>query len=296
MNFVVSASDAGDFVGQRLAWDVLNSAAVRGTHVTSIDLEQVKHLKPYSIACIAAIGQVFARQLQIRFPADQACAEHLARLGLHRFFASASGVPQVELRPTNVPIEHIYGGMPNAFANRVVGMWATEVGQLPAGLQRSLENHLDEMLLNSLGHSRSEIGCIVVGQAFPTNGKIEATILDFGQTIFGHLSQNQRYRGIITSDEAAIKLAMQPGVTGTPDGMVNLIGQPNSGAGLTELMEFCGAGCGVASVLSGASCVTVSAAGTTVFPLRNRFLGTLVNICFHTDIELHVEDPEDILL
>jgi hypothetical protein len=278
MRFVVSKADKGDFLNQKLAWDILRQTAHHNQEIPStIDLSQCLHLKPYSVACLAAIGAKMGGGIPLVWPTDPPCRDHLIRLGFHNWFV-VDEVPVVEQRETNVPIRQLVN-TPGTFSDEAMTVWEQELGGLPGGMRQIFANHLDEMIYNALGHSRSCVGCFVVGQAFPLDGFVDVSILDLGITILGHLRQNPPYAHI-GDDSEAIKRSFEEGVTGTPVGSTNLLGQPNSGVGLTELVSFCDSGGGVISVVSGNNCVCRSRNGESVFPIKHRFEGTLVNIRF----------------
>lgn len=236
-------------------------------------------LKPYSIACLAAIGAKRLLMKQERaalvLPSNTACAAHCARLGLHQWF-NVSGVPETDARPTNVAARQL-NDKPGNFSNEVMQLLVSEMG-LAVGVLPDLENHLDEVVLNAVTHSKSPIGCIVVGQGFPGKGCVEVAIVDLGQTIRGHLIGNPTFTHI-QSDRQAIELATQEGVTGTVGR--NRWNETNSGIGLFELRRHCEAGHGVLTVASGTACLTYQVDAPPQFlTLNTRFAGCLVNIQF----------------
>lgn len=159
-----------------------------------------------------------------------------------------------------------------------------------------MEASLDEIISNALTHAESPIDCIVAGQAFDGTGKIEVAVLDLGQTIRGHLTKNPKYKHIETSRDAILK-AMEDGVTGTPDGQRNRRGGQNSGAGLPFVRDYCTAGGGALTVLSGEASWTFVQGSDPLFQeiWKQGFRGCLVNIRFFIDIELAAGTPDPIL-
>jgi hypothetical protein len=249
MTFVVSSSDRGDFVGGKLAWDVLRRTAQHRSDLPNeIDLGLCLHLKPYSVACLVALGAKGANNIHLKLPNDANCREHLIRLGLPKWFRCDVPNEEVVQRPTNVLIKQLMGSGAGDFADLAMDVWERELGGLSVGKRAEFSTHIDEVILNALGHAASAVGCIVVGQAFPTNNYLEVAIIDLGVTIRGSLKRNPLYANKIPSDIIAIRLALEEGVTGTPPGATNLIGQPNSGVGLTELAKYCIAGNGVLTI------------------------------------------------
>ena len=150
--------------------------------------------------------------------------------------------------------------------------------------------------LHASTHAESPIDCFVAGQSYPKTGKVEVAVLDLGQTIRVHLSKNPLHSRV-RSDEEAILLAVQDGVTGTPPGQQNRRGFANSGAGLAFVREFCEGGSGELTVLSGDSWVTFRQG---LAPVKGkifgpRFQGCLVNVRFFTGYPLPKASTEPIL-
>ena len=118
----------------------------------------------------------------------------------------------------------------------------------------------------------------MVGQAFPTKHTVEIAVLDLGQTIRGHLTSNPEHEGI-TTDQEAILLATEEGVTGTV--FHNRWGEVNSGVGLFELRTYCESGGGRMALLSGGSYLTFGSENSAaVHRFNGHFTGCLVNIQF----------------
>jgi len=274
MTLIVTGVDAGDFVRGAIAWDLLKGVQqVLRTHDGEIELTECRMVRPYGVACIAALG-ASRPGMRLRLPAAEECRDHLLRLGIGEYFRTdAQDEPPV--RATNVPIENLTS-RPGDFASRVMALWEQELGGLPAGMRPEFENHLDEIILNALTHACSPIGAFVVGQAFPRTRIIELAVVDFGQTIRGHLSGNPAV-GPVSDDRDAILRATEEAVTGTVG--LNVYGEPNSGIGLYELRRFCERGGGEMTILSGQRFVVFSSTGDPASDeLWGGFPGTLVNL------------------
>lgn len=288
--------DAGSFAqgdSAALAWDVLHKA---GRHSTPdvIDFSSCTHLKPYSIACLCGMAlkaQVDGKTIRAIPPVNTGCASHLARLGVPGFFEGEWDVS--EACDTNITVKKV-AWPPGSEGERVVEVLAPRT-DLPSGVFPRMVEGLDEIVLNALTHSGSLIDCVVAGQAFPATDKVEVAVLDFGCTIRNHLTSNPKYAQL-SSDLDALTLALEDGVTGTPTGSRNARGEQNSGAGLAYLKEYCEAGGGELTVLSGDSWITV---GADIEPitgrLHQRFEGSLVNIRYFTKFGLHSAAIEPIL-
>jgi hypothetical protein len=296
--FRVSAlPDGGDFgqgANAPLAFDILKRTA---THAVPdvIDLSACTHLKPYAISCLCGLG-ILARSrgkdVSLILPENGGCKEHLCRLDLPRWF-TCGPIPSVVQRTSNLPIEHVTWP-PGQAAERIIDMIAPQA-QLGAGVSPRMKESLDEIITNALTHAESPIECVVAGQAFPATGKVEVSVLDLGQTVRGHLSKHPKYLRV-ASDQEAILLAVQDGVTGTPPGTINRRGIANSGAGLAFVREYCSIGGGQMTILSGDVWVTFGESAEPVIGhLRQRFQGCLVNVRFFTGIDLPSAATEPIL-
>lgn len=271
--------DRGDFGkgdDAALAWDILKCA---GSHqdVDIVDMSNCVHLKPYALACLCALAadkREAGRPVSAVPPKNSDCAEHFMRLGLPSFFEGPWQSHQS--RESNLPIS-IVDWPPGDRGDQIVELLAPRT-ELGPGVRADLVGSLDEVILNALTHSGWPVGCVVAGQAFDGTGKVEIAVVDLGRTIRGHLASNPLYSDL-SSDEEAIRKALVDGVTGTPDGQRNSRGDPNSGAGLAYVREYCESGRGDLTVLSGDRWATCNSDGTLVIGrLFTRFKGTLINL------------------
>jgi hypothetical protein len=277
---IVGGADAGDFKGGRLIWDALNGIAVAKRHApTTVDLKGLRMVRPYTLATIAALGCLGDRKVELVLPEEGRCRVHVIRAGLLEFFTPHPGV-QLEPSPRAVNVKQL-DQVSATFADEITRAWEREFGEIPTGLRPRLADHLDEVIRNALTHAESQIGCIVAAQVYPNSRSVEIAILDVGQTIRGHLTKNPEHAAIET-DADAIIAATTEGVTGTPAGQNNRLGEPNSGVGLFELRSYCESGGGEVSILSGTAIVTFSSEGEPrTRHFAGGFPGCLVSIKFN---------------
>lgn len=280
--FVVPNLTNSDFAAGRVTWDLFRDVATwlrQSRPLDVIDFSGAVHLKPYAVALVAALAKRLGGPgLQVLPPTDSAARDHLIRIGLPSALGTDWGT--AGLRPSNVPLEILVDRPSSDFSYRVASLLAEEFpGGLPAGITARIADSIDEVILNALAHSASPIGCVVVGQAFPANQRIEVAIVDFGVTIRGHLGQ--RFPNLAT-DEQAIQEAVREGVTGTMPGGVNRLGDPNSGVGLSELKHFAESTAGELAILSGTALVCFGPQAGTQLLRGQAFPGTLVNVRFNT--------------
>lgn len=287
VTFQVPNLTNSDFSGGHIPWTLFHDTVLavrRGRPIERLNLSSAIHLKPFVLALIAALcRKLQSSNLQVDWPEDEEARNHLARLG----FPTILGVdgPTATQRATNVSLEVLKTRPSDGFSYALTELLAAEFSQgLQPGMIPSISNHIDEMILNALTHSESEIGCVVIGQAFPQRCCVEATIVDLGITILGHLGRQHPdlLAGSNTNaDEAAIQKAVEEGVTGTRG--LNRYEEPNSGAGLHEIKSYIEVRGGELAILSGSAIVCFGDNPCTQ-PLHGaRFPGTLVNLKFSTD-------------
>lgn len=266
----VWGADAGDFVGGRLIWSALNSLRpARSAPPTVVDLRDLLLVRPYALAAIAGLGCLAQRRARLVLPLTQDSRDYVVRSGLLEFFECPEAVG-LAASPRIVPVRQLLKPS-STFADEMASAWEREFGGLPVGLRGRLADHLDEVIRNALSHAESPIGCVVAGTVYPASRLIELCVLDMGQTIRGHLTKNPMHARVRT-DHDAIVLATVEGVTGTPPGQVNRLGEPNSGVGLYELRQYCESGGGDLTIVSGDSITTFRAGGE---PAHGHFAGGL---------------------
>lgn len=280
--FIVPDRTNSDFSGGKIYWDLFRSVATwvrESRSVAILDFTGVVHLKPYAVALAVAVARrLGTADLQVLAPTDATARDHLIRLGVPTALGADWG--DAARRASNVPLQIVTNRPSSDFSYRAAALLAAEFpGGLSVGITARIADSIDEVVLNALAHSESSIGCVVVGQAFPGSQCIEIAIVDLGITIRGHLSR--RFPSLAT-DDTAIQEAVKEGVTGTPPGSVNRLGDPNSGVGLSELRDFVAATGGELSILSGVSLVCFGERVSTQSLVGPAFPGTLVHVCFNT--------------
>jgi hypothetical protein len=141
------------------------------------------------------------------------------------------------------------------------------------GIRDAISGQAAEIYLNAFEHSRSAIGVFSCGQHYPTKGRLELAVIDFGIGIpasVRSLPQNQQ----LTASQA-INWAFQNG-TSTK-------GQVLSGSGLNLLQSFVMSNQGNLRIFSGDGSATIEDNGITYKDKCTRFSGTLVNISLLCD-------------
>ena len=281
---VCTATHADDFANGKVAWDVLNAT---GRHKQSsydeLDLSACIHVKPYSLACLAALGlkgKIGGTSPRLVLPSDTKCREYVRRMGLTRLVGtrgqeddSGEVGPDEPTSTSHVLLQQLLKP-DSSFSDSAVAL-LTDRRQLAASVAAALATHIDELVQNALAHSGSPIGCVVAGQGYTKS--VEIAVVDLGDTIPGHLRKNPEYSGL-RSDREAISKALEEGVTGTIG--LNRLGGTNSGVGLFELCQAAGAARAEMSIISGDQLVTITSNGHIFTEFRGGFAGTLVCVRF----------------
>jgi anti-sigma regulatory factor (Ser/Thr protein kinase) len=96
----------------------------------------------------------------------------------------------------------------------------------PAEVVDPIRYVFSEMVRNALEHSSSPVGAFVCAQYYADSERISIGIADAGIGVLNHMSQSHP----VTTSAAAIRLALQPGVSGTTSRMGG--NEFNAGAGL----------------------------------------------------------------
>jgi len=138
---------------------------------------------------------------------------------------------------------------------------------------------LTELMDNALQHSESRIGCIAQTQLYQEK-YVEGVILDLGIGIRNHLSRNKNLVSQFASDKDAIKLALQPYVSGAafrgrPNIQEQFQGYHNEGLGLSACKELMKRSGGFLQVFSGKSGITVTRQGISDIQIAG-LPGTLI--------------------
>jgi hypothetical protein len=273
--------DANNFPHGGLNWSALSALARAKVRApTTVDLSELKVARPYVLASIAALGCLGNRKAELVLPTDENLRDEISSSGLPDFFAASHADPAVA--ETLGRVHQVRAVAELSVIDKLTKEWEKQLGGMSAGLRQKIANHLDEIAKNALAHAAPVIHwCIITAQTFADEGYVEVAVLDTGSTVLHHLRQNPD-NPYVQDDFKALHLATQEGVTGTPSGAINPLGEQNSGIGLFELREYCKAGMARVSIVSGDALVTFGQAGEPIehaFP--GGFPGCLVNIRFH---------------
>lgn len=129
---------------------------------------------------------------------------------------------------------------------------------------------LSEVLENVIQHAESPTNGVACAQAYPESKAVELAIVDCGIGVQSSLKKNPEYTERIRSDEEAVQLALQKGVTSNPG--------RNTGEGLFFVAELLGRS-GKMRFQSGEAVLSVGRGGMLV-KRTPQWPGTLVGLRF----------------
>jgi hypothetical protein len=155
----------------------------------------------------------------------------------------------------------------------------TRACETDRGAEAAIAWALNEVIFNVLSHARSPSGGIGIAQGWPRRRIFEVAVADCGVGIRSSLCANPAY-ATIASDAEAIRLALEPGVTGVAN-------RPRGGLGLYLTRFLLSDNGGLITVRSGSGEVvagTRDAVRTDLAPLR----GTLVVLRARSDRPIYL--------
>jgi hypothetical protein len=208
----------------------------------SFDLRTLTFVTPFDLVGLAVlIGAAPARlPLAIAPPTDPNVCAYLQRMDLFARLGTrisvVPGLPEEGPREANRALIELHRlEHPDEIDDLSREFWPRLRSRLPQELCTNLFQILGELVDNAATHGASPVGTYIAAQYYSgaTSGMPEGMwigVADAGIGIRRHLAGNPRYREV-PSDVAAIRLAVQKWVTGTPD---------RRGWGLVQVLEAAG--------------------------------------------------------
>ncbi len=230
----------------------------------TIDTRELRLISPVGLATFASILLIAARKdrFQEGFflrPRREHVRTYLSRMNFH----SVVGVRERRLeRPHRSPrrgrfrelVEVSTADECDRVTVQLRGVLARSAG-LGDVILDNVSYCLAEVLENVIQHAESPTNGVACAQAYPGSHAVELAIIDSGIGVRGSLSKNPQYADLIRSDEDAVRLALQRGVTSNPG--------RNSGEGLFFVRELLSRS-GKMILQSGDVVLTVGRRGETV--------------------------------
>lgn len=250
-----------------------------------LDLRDLEMLHPSTSAVLAALLERCSRHefygptSEVRPPQRPAVRNAVARLHGYQGLLAASGVTGSAGR---------VGSRVSQFEDeagaRMVSRELTEA--LAAGCDvddlaiRAIRTCLDELCDNVIHHAESDLGGFASGRGWRRPPRFEVALADLGIGVRRSLNKNPSYADV-DDDVAALKRAVELGVTSTPD--------RNSGYGLPVTRDLLDANGGLLVIKSGWAELALGSEDE-VFKSDAEFPGTLVVLRARTNRPLNVTD------
>jgi hypothetical protein len=252
-----------------------------------IDLGTVGFLRPFGLNLLAGMIYELLRHGQnvsITPPSDQKVYQYLSDQGFYSEFPTGpSGHILSSPRSTSVGLRRLDQFDPQYLES--VAHWLRRNSSIPLGkVEDIVMVTMPEIINNVFDHSKSPFGCYVCAQAYPQEGRLMLSVIDFGIGFYGSLLQ--RYHSRINNDAEAIDLAVQ-------DGISSKARKNNAGRGLHILSDWVRERNGQLEIVSHDGYWKQDSQGRTgkrILPFE--FPGSCINLCVHTD-DLPLVDPEE---
>jgi hypothetical protein len=190
----------------------------------TIDLSELEWITPFEVAGLAALWtrlQQDGRAPEVILPSDGEVRAYLVDIGVSDLVpgdwgdGGGSRVEPPWLRLVRLSTGEDWDDMAQEVWPRAVNL----LGDVK--LTRHTMEAISELIDNAATHGRSSVGTLVCAQRYTgatshLSPGIWIGIADAGVGVPAHLRRNPKYRDI-AEDEQLIRLAKEPGVTGTSD-------------------------------------------------------------------------------
>lgn len=203
------------------------------TEKLDLDLAHLEFASPLDVAGLALLASCVDASPTVVPPEDESVTAYLAAMGLPAAIRWEIDVSPATDIGFSIPVRRLTH--PDEWDDTLGEMLEPMHKNLGAELANSVQQILGELGDNAGSHGASSAGYFLAGQHY--TGKtsqmvsgIWLAVVDAGVGIREHLSGRPEYEDIDT-DHAAIRLAVQPGVTGT---------YPPRGYGLVDVRRYAG--------------------------------------------------------
>lgn len=263
-----------------------------GSTSLTIDASRLSFACPLDLAGMVATAHVMAQAampVTLRLPQDPAVASYLQRLDVLRHMPSRTRIigrvpPETRTEQAHRLLE-VTRLTPDNVADigqRMGRLLTAHFADTSPAAGRIAYRACGELLANASEHGASDIGAFVAVQAYTgrTQGtpRLELAVCDSGIGVLQHLRGNPRHAHL-SDDQAALRLAVQQGVSGAGD---------DRGNGLADLVEYSRTqGYTRLQIRSGAGQITVTGTaagiGSDVAPRPDRTAGTWAWLSHHVE-------------
>lgn len=260
------------------------------SQAVEIDLTGLAFIGPTALALLQSAAEHVSdlgSHVAIYSPRNPLTRNYLLRMDFVRHFLHREDVPEPFSRKDPVgfrPCAHFTNAAESIAVAREMTQALSERAKIEGTSRNALEVCLHELNENVVYHADCRFGGFTAIAASRKRGEVEIGIVDLGIGVRASLAKNPEYADI-ESDAEAVRRAMMPTVTSTPD--------RNSGYGLTwtQLMLLTNGGSMRLRSGYGAATLGLGAGGAFRFESKDAHLpGTLVSMRARLDRPLDASE------
>jgi hypothetical protein len=197
----------------------------------TFDLSGLELASPLDVAALALLAGCVDEGPQVIAPHSEEVTAYLGAMGLPAAIGWSPDVPPAVDTGFSIPVRRLEH--PDEWEDTARALSGPMHEELGRDVADSVWQVLGELADNAGTHGASPVGYYIAGQFYSGRSShmvsgMWIAVVDAGIGIRAHLSQTH---GEISNDESAIKLAVQPGVTGT---------YPPRGYGLVDVRRYAG--------------------------------------------------------
>lgn len=256
------------------------------------DYAKLKRAEPFGMLLLSSKIRNFvdntrdSNHKDINFKNDKYVTKYIAHMGFFQsVYQNYGKVPgEAKGSKTYIPITELNfddirndGEDPYAYIEKTSKAIAGILACNDNNLKDYLKYSTRELIRNVFEHSESK-NFWYVGQYWRSKNIVEVAILDEGIGMQNSFKRNKKIS--VTSDEEAIKLAIEPGISRSGIGREGREIYDNNGLGLYMISNFCKIG-GDIAICSGKNCLLINDSGTKSFDTS--FNGTAIRIRFNSN-------------
>lgn len=226
------------------------------------NFESTIWMDPFAITVISGVIQYCLQTRKVTYipPKNIKFKDYLSQIGFNTFFNLNGNDIH---KDTSVELRQLTALTPH-YIDDIIVLIDSKM-KISTGMKDSLKMSIQEILTNVFDHSKSNSGCFVCAQYYPTKRMIRLCITDFGVGILSNLKKKYK----ITTDIEAIELSVKERVTSRPQ---------SAGFGLTHIRNFLKVNEGTFTIISGNGKVNFYSNKIENYNMSAGFKGTIVNL------------------
>jgi anti-sigma regulatory factor (Ser/Thr protein kinase) len=255
----------------------------------TVDASGLAHISPVGLTALTSIV-LFARHHNLYrrgvliYPRKTHVRTYLSRMNFTRLLGVRRPANEAHRAPRRARFRELVQVETSEDCPRVTNQLRSvlvKTGEVSDVVLNNAVHCLLELLENVVHHADSPTKGVACAQSYKNH--VEVAIADCGIGIRRSLAKNPAHRGRVDSDEAAVRLALQKGITSTPD--------RNSGEGLFFVAELM-LRAGRIKVCSGEATLL---AGRNGIGIKQRAVwpGTLIGLRFERNSQVPIREIFD---